>query len=606
MEIQHLCHEHPLTLTEARVGGQCFGCWRYFSGEPAYGCSMKCWPVIFLHEECAEMPREIRHPTHPQHILTQIVFDKLGNFPYTCTVCGRRARLGLVYHCSLCKFYIDLSCVAVRYATEKQTLQHPSHPTHQLTLLKRFSLFRCDACGTKEKARSYVCSDCQFWIHESCASLPTTMERESHHHHPLSLAFHLPEGYHKFGFKCDICRKHFLLRNWVYHCDLCRYVVHIKCALKTSIATQSASSSSSIKNEADEEVIRLPLNDVYEDLIKPFVMRGGAAVVPEINGKYRFHNHLHELSLVEEDDCEEEDDDDDDPDRESMIPVCNGCTTPIYEKSSPPPHMYYSCGECKYFLHLKCFQLPPELPPHPHREDKKHNKLRLESCPKNCLGMSCHNCYQVTNGLFYSCPDCDFKVDIKCASLPNTIDYAAHPQHYLKQFLVTHNCSHLCDACGQDLPYGRLAYRCERCELVLDYKCALLPSSIKHRWDQHPLPLTYDANVDHPSEFYCEICELEMNPKSWMYHCRQCDQSFHPTCLPLSGDYKNIKFGQQYVISNCHPRDHPLTHVQVATKLRCDLCRQDVYGFRGFECASCKFVMCLSCADEHKDAIQDD
>ncbi|KAI3463658.1 hypothetical protein Pfo_020321 [Paulownia fortunei] len=500
-EIRHFYHDHPLILTETRVGDTCEICLRSFSGEPAFGCNIKCRFEILVHEECAEFPTETRHPRHPQHKLKQTKFY-WWDFR-RCAVCGLRLVSEFGYECFWCNFYIHLLCtrsIAVTY-TEKQTLQHPSHPTHQLKLLNRSSSFRCDGCGTIENGKSYVCSDCQFWIHQSCASLPSTMERENHHHHPLSLAFHLPEYYHKFGFKCDICHKKLLLNYWVYHCDLCRYAVHIKCALETSNTTQSDASSNSISNAAYQDAICLPVNDFYEELIKPFIMRlqgrRGAVAIPEINAKCQFHNHQHELSLVKEDDCEEEDADDD-PDRELMI-------------------------------------------------------------------------HYVT----------------------------AHPQHYLHQFWYVRD--HKCEACGNEC--DSFAYYCRSCGFTLHYQCALLPLSDKHRWDKHPLPLTYDANINHPTEFYCEICEEEMNPKSWMYHCRQCDQSFHPKCLPTTGPNRHIKFGQQHVISSCHRRDHPLTHVQVSIKLRCDFCHRDVYGDCGLECASCNFVMCLSCAQEPKDAI---
>lgn len=158
-------------------------------------------------------------------------------------------------------------------------------------------------------------------------------------------------------------------------------------------------------------------------------------------------------------------------------------------------------------------------------------------------------------------------------------------------------------------------YSCTRCSFIVDISALLFPtpfvtrltpnisSSFSRRktWRStttHGVCVVlvvamYDANVDHPSEFYCQGCEKQMNPKMWMYHCRGCDVSFHHKCLPaVSGDCRNIKFGQQYLMSAAHP--HPLSYQLLTTKRRCDVCPSYVYNQRGFQCASYNFFMCLS------------
>lgn len=188
--------------------------------------------------------------------------------------------------------------------------------------------------------------------------------------------------------------------------------------------------------------------------------------------------------------------------------------------------------------------------------------------------------------------------------------HAGHPQenHHLKLLTINEVSQQgPCGACDIHLRLSAVGYRCDRCEFSLHARCALLPAMNKHRWDEHALPLTYDAKMNHPTDFYCDMCEKEMNPKFWMYHCRRCDLSFHPDCLrTTSGLLRNLKLGQRYLITDCHP--HPLLHRTINIKEHCDLCGDDdsVYDMPGFQCASCNFVMCLyTCGQKYKHAIQD-
>lgn len=246
--LNHFYHEHPLSLNvliDTRYG-PCYGCGRYiFAGDTAYKCRDKCRSYLLLHEECAEMPREITLSMHPQHTLIQK--EDMYDAP-ECVFCEKTIyRIG--YYCTssdLCKFQIHVGCARsgdiIHAATgerERSCMNHPSHPHHELTLMwrpGRAASLWCDACGTIEKGNFYICTVCQYSIHESCATLPDPLIHPQHEHH-LSLVYHLPQEYAKFDFWCDVCFKLFLPKNWVYHCPICRYIVHIKCAMRKSPTT---------------------------------------------------------------------------------------------------------------------------------------------------------------------------------------------------------------------------------------------------------------------------------------------------------------------------------------------------------------------------------
>ncbi|KAL3533823.1 hypothetical protein ACH5RR_007344 [Cinchona calisaya] len=169
-KLVHYSHEkHPLILTQLRQQDEgdhqksnCYGCHKPTLPEPTYTCK-EC--NIFLHKQCAELPR---------------------------------------------------------------TIAHPGHEEHPMMLLWRSARFNCEACGTDEEQQSYICCTCSFWIHRSCALLPKINYHKGHDH-PLSLAYCLPSEYQKYEIPCDICRKEKPVQNWVYYCAPCRYFVHLKC-----------------------------------------------------------------------------------------------------------------------------------------------------------------------------------------------------------------------------------------------------------------------------------------------------------------------------------------------------------------------------------------
>nr|GEX73068.1 zinc finger, PHD-type [Tanacetum cinerariifolium] len=67
------------------------------------------------------------------------------------------------------------------------------------------------------------------------------------------------------------------------------------------------------------------------------------------------------------------------------------------------------------------------------------------------------------------------------------------------------------------------------------YLCNLCSKEITwyHRYDKHPMNLSYFPIENHKSEYFCEVCEVEFDPVYSFYHCRVCAESMHPACAPL-------------------------------------------------------------------------
>nr|GFB25291.1 C1-like protein [Tanacetum cinerariifolium] len=94
--------------------------------------------------------------------------------------------------------------------------------------------------------------------------------------------------------------------------------------------------------------------------------------------------------------------------------------------------------------------------------------------------------------------------------------------------------------------------------------CAMRsPQSLAHRYCKgHEIPLTYPPVEDHPEDFYCDICEEEMNPNLPLYHCQKCKyrNSFHLDCISRNDYYANVwSEGTETVSYHKHP---PLTFVR--------------------------------------------
>ncbi|KAM7530133.1 hypothetical protein LguiB_033543 [Lonicera macranthoides] len=161
-----------------------------------------------------------------------------------------------------------------------------------------------------------------------------------------------------------------------------------------------------------------------------------------------------------------------------------------------------------------------------------------------------------------------------------------------------------CDG-GYRLRVTGSKYGCGTCgEFDLGSCCVNLPSTFKHEWDRHQLTLSYPPFSYHPDEFICEICEEDIHLNYWLYHCRQCDQSFHTECIKPFDWYSKVKFGGTLEVEN-HP--HSLVFVQKSKKNKkspnsiCNQCGESRDGWLFLECTPCNFQLCLCCC---RDIVQ--
>ncbi|GFY97763.1 hypothetical protein Acr_12g0003040 [Actinidia rufa] len=287
----------------------------------------------------------------------------------------------------------------------------------------------------------------------------------------------------------------------------------------------------------------------------------------------------------------------------------HGCAKPI---TSP----FYSCSECNLFLHLRCAKLLFELqhPGHP------EHSLILSRWQSGYSSLpSCQGCKMHCNGVLFTCLTCNFFLDIECALLPGVIVHEAH-KHTLALRKTSNDqcavCEYRCSGLALASGYHSDEYFCEICETQLNSKCwfyhcgdydrslemqcireADVQGSslfiIKHEAHMHmlaieatldfqcldlgtdvmnTLTLTYFGDQE---EYYCDICEGEINPEFWFYHCDVCNQSLHAVCIQVD-EYSNIKIGDELNVGG-HPR--LLTYIRHPKDISpCDHCGEPING----------------------------
>ncbi|KAK9050440.1 hypothetical protein SSX86_030590 [Deinandra increscens subsp. villosa] len=438
------------------------------------------------------------------------------------------------------------------------------------------------------------------------------------HEHPLTLIDLNPKYPHEeevYDDEEDLIAKQ-AFQHPCHRCDqkityLHRYYVHLECV--TYRWKKFYSKYTRGADDYDSSPLDFPLSDgTYNTIIKECLFK-------ETNNDKEMmrlidHNsHQHPLILVDMDTHTHTTTDDDQD-------LCNGCVRPIKNDMQLP---YYKCSTssgCNFLLHAFCTRLPTKLK-FGHSYHPRHTLILVSKVPRNSQGLfECHNCCRPCNGFAYSCVDCDYyNVDVSCAFMPSNITHKSHPYGFLSHGKYIESKDNYCGLCLSSMTSGNneTTYYDSLFEVYLHPECALLlPETITHKYDKHPMTLTYGPVEDHEGDYFCEVCEEELNPYISFYHCHKCAQSIHSACAPILtprphgksffrgldpriGDfYANMK-GEIVFKTEDHP--HPLSILR-STSIwdRNEYCRKcdSKYMFMPMpilKCLKCNFMMHIKC-----------
>ncbi|KAL7587128.1 hypothetical protein Lser_V15G38645 [Lactuca serriola] len=608
-------------------------------------CSSSCddKKVFSLHKFCAELSIRLDHASHPQHTFYLYPYSNSFSYLYRyayydliCKLCKREHEPGArFYRCNKCYFCIDLKCAL---EVGKNVIHHPCHPHLLMSAILKPISCECSACGKEHKGIFYQCTICtNFAIHSECAFLPESLliQERTHdafyHPHPLTIAYSFPQIDQKAKHdpRCRVCRHDFVGKedHWIYKCDKCLYYVHLYCAISLP---PLAGFGNTIKNYEDVDhpgLLHLPFPDETYSLPKHYLFfQQSSTTDPPHHHHHLIHDsHQHPLILV---DGETQIDTEcqtslkvnlsssmcHDPMKKTQL-LCNGCLRPIM--STMP---FYICanddeiqiqGVCNNFaLHEWCTQLPPKVQNHPGHPQHTLN-LICSNIPGCLFGLfRCNFCDLPCNGFAYGCFKCEYFVDVTCGLIPREITHKAHPNHLLSIVQVKDGYT----SCLMCLKYtqGHHSFHCNTCNIYIHPDCALLlAETIRHKYDKnHPMKLSYLPIENHKSEYFCEICEEDLNPHASFYHCKDCALSVHTNCAPLilqcetetynrsmrsTHLFVNIKFGGIYK-TNSHP--HPFSFAQgIVLDGYCCICHERLQYKMIFKCLECKFAYDHICCE---------
>ncbi|PPD71167.1 hypothetical protein GOBAR_DD31955 [Gossypium barbadense] len=489
--MQHYCHIHPLILYKYSNEGEhdynCRWCDKPLTGI-FYGCK-SCG--FFLHEFCSDkIPKTLNHPFHPSHPL------RLDFVDATCNACTQQIKLSnkdfstAAYGCQICNFNLDFGCAKLL-----PTLNHEGH-NHCLTYVgptfrdpTRKYHFQCSSCRELCLDTFYRCVQCDLNLHLKCAPVPP-LAKHRYHRHPLLLNQPIRED--EIGeYYCDICEKERDPTHEVYYCQKCTYIAHIECVLNEEETSTKQDSSSELKEmeQTDETIL----------VVRPVL-----------------HEHPLKFCEVTENLGER---------------VCNACRL---ELSGPG----YICQGCQYILYENCGKLPDEIQHPLHPQHHLNLYARYTSLDENI----CDKCQEFSFGFIYLCEQCDFKLDLKCATRApsesgRTTLKESERETELFHFTDKHKllfCNFTdsvvesrCNICQLQI-FGP-AYHCRKCGWVLHESCLRLPQEMQAPiHSQHTLTLSYTRYGG------CHACSLKLLPsgyfKSYNYGCKDCGVNYHIAC----------------------------------------------------------------------------
>ncbi|KAG8391329.1 hypothetical protein BUALT_Bualt01G0176500 [Buddleja alternifolia] len=155
--------------------------------------------------------------------------------------------------------------------------------------------------------------------------------------------------------------------------------------------------------------------------------------------------------------------------------ICSGCEQELI----PSDEAAYSCPkrDCEFFLHKSCFELPrkTELKSHPN-----HPLILLPEPPQCSIYYDCNACGDLINGFSFHCQqECDFKLHVKCAFLPESVDCKAHEHALAVRHVTTKSSKNdefggliLCGVCDDSVSDAYWSYYCKDCDFCTHLQCA--------------------------------------------------------------------------------------------------------------------------------------
>ncbi|KAH0903719.1 LOW QUALITY PROTEIN: hypothetical protein HID58_043222, partial [Brassica napus] len=395
------------------------------------------------------------------------------------------------------------------YRTDSQLLLLTSSPEY---VISRFSTTRADHhhvlplfwCNNEKFGTNGGCSICynSNFAHRDCMYSPHTI-KISRHHHRISHVSSIRYG----KFPCGVCRQSIDGDYGAYTCNKCGdYAVHSRCALGKDVWDGEELEGIPEKDEDDITQDAPPFSKISKGLIHYFL--------------HDHHLRLEENILYDEN------------------KLCEACVMPIFEDK------LYSCTECDFILHETCLKARRRI------QHALHLHLLILKTINNVSGdFRCDACWRSCGGFVYQCPkeECDFKLDVRCASISEPFDYQGH-EHPM--FLSLDPEKKL--LCEQKYRYADVKLHQMRFYCVYGMFHLTIQSKMCEK-------------------YWCEECENRVD--TFFYRCNDCCTILHTACLFSEDLY--MKPGQCFQF---YGKEVKILAKSNISRPICDYCRKPCQG----------------------------
>ncbi|KAH0643741.1 hypothetical protein KY290_033509 [Solanum tuberosum] len=236
--------------------------------------------------------------------------------------------------------------------------------------LKGREVIKCNMCTIIIFGVAYGCDCCHYFLHEVCSSIPKRIRHDFHPMHSLTLlpipSIALWHSIVETEFCCvasgyDNSCPHNTLFSFYYHCDLCKFDLHLECASVTTKLIHKVKypldlfTSSPLKIEGAALVLLKKslelyigdqsfLSEVQKSLLLQKIYPGQQQKQGKLGDVTHF-SHRHPLKAIKQT-------------NEASIMSCCICSSQALSG--------YICQLCNYFIDETCFTLPRRIQHHFH------------------------------------------------------------------------------------------------------------------------------------------------------------------------------------------------------------------------------------------------
>ncbi|KAJ4824357.1 hypothetical protein Tsubulata_009415 [Turnera subulata] len=431
-----------------------------------------------------------------------------------CNACKDLVTTNLAYHCSdeeqsssSCSFCLHVRCAKISQGVTSP-LKHHAHQhdlycfvATELEIDPCFGAFQCKICRESCKDSMYLClqSDCRWYSHLGCMSIPDTIKYSGHVHGLTLRDSSVPVVEEEHGGSsteehcCNVCSKRRDPIYPVYHCkecpEDCPYFAHIECVASQFPEAPPAS-------EMVSKVSGVEVNEKYsKPRVKGASMYSGFASNETKEPKYSICSECGDIF-------------------HGSSSLCTVCT------SNPDSGRALAIDnniqkETYHFIHnhtLSYFNLQEETV------------------------LSCNACRSRISSHGYGCLKCSFFVHQSCMEIPRELDHPYHPLHPLRADVVETDAEAFSRSSDEmDQEANKHPDVGDTGAVILKPRCKRNTNN-KDFSNDHVLTLHDDDSKLMPTS--CDVCHKLVKPP--YYTCGSCKfPKFHKICaeLPLEMKY---------------------------------------------------------------------